>query len=236
MKTNVVKTVLFGFVLFVVFAIPANAQIPSFDVGQSPEGALSLSLSPEHPRPGVSVKATLSSLRHDLDRSTVSWLIDGAVEKAGVGVKTFSFTAPPVGATAIVSVSVTTAAGQSFSASRSVTPAEVVLVWEATSSVPPFYGGKALFPPQGHIKIVALPNIPGASQESVVYTWKKNGTILGSLSGIGKNILELDASVTDRSMFVVVEVESPNGIVAQQGLRLSTTQPFAQLYENSSTD
>ena len=114
---------------------------------------------------------------------------------------------------------------------------EVDLIWESLSYTPPFYKGKALYPHQGEIIFVAMPNmiINGVriSPSQLTYTWKDRGEVMGSLSGLGKNSLTLKGSVITRTLDISVTVTAPDGNSAYKSIRVAPRSPALILYEDN---
>lgn len=109
----------------------------------------------------------------------------------------------------------------------------VDMVWETDSYTPPFYKGKALPPGDADVRIIATPDSSFGNPATALYTWRVNGTVLGSLSGIGKSSLFVAGSpfITDR--IVTVDVESADG--TRQGLgvvQIPVVRPIVRVYED----
>lgn len=109
----------------------------------------------------------------------------------------------------------------------------VTLVWEASSYVPPFYKGKALMPDGGDARIVAfLP--PGVEKTpDMSYTWRINGIVDGTNSGIGRDTYKIESEIFGGSSFVVVEVSDANGPVGTGALRLPLAEPRVLIYADA---
>ena len=118
-------------------------------------------------------------------------------------------------------------------AQTATNPATVGIVWEAETYTPPFYKGKALFTNESTIKLVALPNFPGYKAGDLIYTWKKNTTVLEDQSGLGKNVAEITASVIRTPFDIVLDVSSPdNKYSAETIVSLQPQFPQILLYED----
>jgi len=109
----------------------------------------------------------------------------------------------------------------------------IPLVWESDTYTPPFYKGKALSPSDSGSRIIALP--PSTfGPDTATYTWKFNGKVLGSLSGVGKKTLSLAGSPFTSDRLVTVTVESADG--SQEGVgvvRIPVQKPLVLAYEDS---
>jgi len=109
----------------------------------------------------------------------------------------------------------------------------VTLVWEALSYTPPLYSGKALLPEGGSVRVSAI--VDGVSSpQSLVYTWKQNGTVLGSKSGLGVSSMVFESSITGRRLLVEASVSTQSGTaLGQAAILVPTSQPIIRVYENS---
>lgn len=198
---------------------------------------LQIAVSPTTPGPGDDVVLSLSSSAADLNRSTISWTQNGRVVSSGRGIKTFRFTAGPLGSTAAIAVLVQTADGNRLRSQAVIRPAAVDFLWEADTYTPPFYRGKALPSPGSTIRITAVPHFVlsnGArlASSELVFTWVKDGTILGNLSGSGKETLETTVPSGFRPVDIMIEVASlQNSFSVKKELRIIPEEPRVVFYE-----
>jgi len=178
---------------------------------------ISMSASPELPKPGQLVTVTLSSPGSDLLTETISWYLNGKLVDSKRGLNKFSFTASSLGKTTLVSVTVTNDGGQAGEASLSLKSNEVVLIWEADSYVPPFYKGKALPPMNGIVRTIAIPEVIGpvgkkVSPNNLNFNWKLNGAYKKNDSGVGKDsFYYIDDQYVTNGNLVSVEVSTFDG-------------------------
>jgi hypothetical protein len=192
-------------------------------------------VSPENPEPNQQVTFQVISFLSDIDRSTITWLVNGKRASSGTGIKTFSTTMGNVGTKTVVTVVVVTPDGTTVTKTIPLTSANVDLIWEADSYTPPFYQGKALLTPYQGVRIVAIPHLGNTtttlSPTNLIYTWQKDGRILGSQSGYGKNILILDPTLILRPATIVVTVSDKADTLHAQGvINLQPTQPRLVTY------
>lgn len=226
-----ISLTLFGLVaLLLLFASPVEAQF----TGE----LFSVSLTPEHPKPGQTVTIEIESYSINLNSSAISWLVDGAVAKQGVGQKTFDVIAGKAGRSTNVRIVVNGNTGAYGEKTVVIRPADVDIVWEAASYTPPFYKGKAMHSFQSDVTFIAMPNLISGdgvrlSAKNVVYTWKRDGQVLGDSSGFGKQTLTLVANAIIKPMNVEVEVASQDGTVrAKNGVQVFPRSPELLLYED----
>jgi len=109
----------------------------------------------------------------------------------------------------------------------------VDLVWQGNTYTPPFYKGRALWPSQGEVIFTALVNGTSQNPKNLYYKWVKNGTVLGNLSGIGKN----SYIYNDAGLFIPqrirVDVLSGETLVGRASIDIHPSTPQVFVYENS---
>lgn len=208
----------------------AEAQIRDTDVV--------LSLTPEFPVPNQNVNAILSSHTVKLDKTNISWFVNGEELNRGIGKKSFSFRTGEAGSSTVLSVAIDTIDGQSISKKMTLTPGDLDMLWEAYDAyAPPFYKGKVLTPIQGTFKVVAMPNLTNQSGKvninNLSYVWTKDGKIQSDSSGWGKSYFILQNSYLDEENTVKVTVSNISGEANTSGkIILKTTSPKILFYEN----
>lgn len=215
---------------FFLGAFPVLAQIG----GAGTE--LTMSMLPQHPRPGERVIVSVESYNIDLNRTEVRWFVNDALTKTGVGEKQLSLSAGKGGETKTVRVIALGENGATYSSSIIIRPAEVTLLWQAQSYTPPFYRGKALMPYQGTVLVAAIPSFTrGKSMmpaESLIYTWTEGDTVVGDSSGKGKNLFVFQGSIPMRPKTISVLVESPDRtMTAQASIDVAPVAPRLLFYE-----
>ncbi len=118
------------------------------------------------------------------------------------------------------------------------TASNVDLLWQTNTYTPPFYKGKALYTTQSTVTVVAVPHIftkNGTLLEpkDLVFTWKQDYKVMGSLSGFGVDSYSFKGAVLGKPTLIEVEISTPTeGSKAKQGLTLSARSPEAIVYEN----
>ncbi|MEI6528382.1 MAG: hypothetical protein WCO10_01780 [bacterium] len=236
------KTFFFSFLftLLIIGVLPAlsSAQTTNTATPNLNDQFLQISLSPDNPEPGQNYSATISSYVFDLDRSTIRWYVNGQLKKEGSGLKVFYDQAGKSGVATVIRAVATTQDNQTSEISATIVPASVDLIYEAYSYVPPFYKGKALNVNQGSVILAAIPNImqngTKIAAQKLVYTWKKDGTVQGSFSGVGKNTFSFNGSVPIRDVEIEVSVSSPdNSVTASKSLTVPFVSPKILFYEDS---
>lgn len=215
-------------------AAQAPLQIPGLET-------LVLEVSPEYPAPGQRITATISSTVINLDQSTISWTLNGSSAVPAQERKRLSFTAGEVGSTATVRVTVRTNDGQLLTEQRTLRPAALDLLWQATSYTPPFYRGKGLPASGSDLTVTALPDIRTASgrrlsADELIFTWKQNGRILGAFSGRGKDTVTLPGPEIYKNFDIIVDAISlDQSVGASARLTLRPATPRVLFYESHPT-
>ena len=216
----------------------AQYDLGSLNVKQDSSNIV-LTISPEHPKPNTVVTITVKSVVADLQSVTVAWLENGQLAGSGIGRTTHTTVTGKLGSEKTITVLIQVSGDTVYEKSLILKPASVDLLWETSSSVPPFYKGKALYSLLGGLKVIAVPEVVdgnGArmSPEQLRYTWTKNGTVLGKESGYGKSSLTFASPGFRMPITVKVDVATLDGIiVASDNISVYDAQPNVSLYENS---
>ncbi|MFA6552322.1 MAG: hypothetical protein WCT19_02360 [Candidatus Paceibacterota bacterium] len=227
-------------ILLCVFGLVGivSAQMP--DIGGIGGGdTLQVTIIPAHPGPGDQVSIQLEDYSTDLNKASISWFLGTKLSKSGTGQKTFSFTMGNAGSVSTVTILAKTAEGQTLQKIIPLRPAEVDLIWEAQSYTPPFYEGKALFPYQGVVKVVAIPHFTDQNGNelkatTVTYKWTKDGNTVSSMSGYGKNTYYFIGGIPLRPVTIDVEATSEDQkFAAVKSITVSPIKPMVRFYENN---
>lgn len=216
--------------LLVFFSLgaTAHAQFDSVEV-------LSVTISPEYPRPYEVVSITPSSNQIDLSAATVKVYVNGKLVSTGSGTQSTPITVggPGVRTTVLVTATV---GGTTHRKQITIAPGDVSLVVDAASTAHPFYEGGLLVASQGRVRLIALADLrtsKGARMDpsKLIYTWKFGNQILQSDSGIGKSVLNAVAPVRYRDAQVSVTVASTDGSVsAQTSTLVAPVDPLIRMY------
>lgn len=219
--------------LFLVAPLLASAQ-----EGLGIVDELVVSLSPERPGANETVTMSVESYIADLAGAEMRYLVNGELQRRGVGEKEFRFRTGAPGSATEVAVVVLLPDGRTLSKRFTLRPADVLLFWQTVSYTPPFYRGKALFPFQGTVTVAAVPLFKRASGEpydarELVYTWKEDGKVIGNSSGYGKSLFVFRGGVPMRRKTVSVDVNTTDqSVLASASLEIDPVAPRLLLYEN----
>lgn len=202
---------------------------------------INIELIPETPKAGDVVYASITSYATDINSAVITWKVNGKTLKSGVGEKGFTFTVGAVGTKTTLGLTILTREGETIQQSLVIKPAEIDLIWQSKSLVPPFYKGKAMFSHQNEIAFIAIPHMIGSNgreinAKNMVYRWKKNGSVIEDASGFSKNTYTFVSPLISRPLNIEVEAYSPN----EDGLALSYTsispaEPVVMIYRKDPT-
>lgn len=218
MKLRVLKYILLALIFAPLFIVRAQLGFPG--------GAnLSIKISPEFPDPGAEVRAELISYSLDVNRASITWVLDGKVLAGGVGIKEVSFKAASHGSKNTLSASATSPGGESFETSVNIRPQSVDLILEAKSRVPYWYKGAALPISKTRVVVSAIPNfISGGariSPSSLQYEWKVDRRLISDFSGRGRqSISVLTPGLGDTPKEVKIKVSSSDATLVKEATAL----------------
>jgi hypothetical protein len=197
----------------VFLTIPAigNSQIAqNFDV------SIGLSINPDNPRPNQYVTATIESYATDLNAAKTIWKVNGKTIQSGIGIKSAGFNVGDTNTSTELEVDIITAEGEFSKKTMSINPTSLDMIWQASGYTPPFYKGKNLFSYQDLIQFVAVPHITGDDgkeipAENLIYTWTRNGTVMGDFGGYGRNTYTVLGSIISRQLDIKVQAATTDG-------------------------
>ncbi|MEX0934755.1 MAG: hypothetical protein WDZ70_00310 [Candidatus Paceibacterota bacterium] len=185
--------------------------------------------------PGAYESVTLRLTPENVLQGTrITWSSGNTVLREGVGVTSISVNAGALGTKKQITARFTDTTGDQAvvrEANITLTPADVDLIWEAESYVPPFYNGKALVPQEGAVKVVAIPHVAGESSDNLIYNWSYNGRNYADRSGRGVTTFRLPT--LPRRATVEVEVSRANGtVIAQEVTQIQPQDSLVRVYRD----
>lgn len=220
---------------FVFFFLAAAANAQTF--APAGRGAITITASPKYPSPGDFVNLTASSFSFDLDRSEITWTANGETIGQGPGMKEAVIVAGALGSGADIVVSATGQNGSSTGEAH-IRPTEIDLLWESDSYTPPFYRGRALPSAGTNLRIEAIPRLKLGSgelvpEQNIIYTWRRNGSIVQLASGRGRSSLILPAPVLFGTDTITLTVETLDGqLTGEKKIIVNSLEPFLALYQD----
>lgn len=197
---------------------------------------IQIKISPEYPLPGQSVTVTAHTSLESLSK-TLSWTVNDEPIAEGAGLSSIQVTAGALGTETAVEVAILDETGIRGTARYIIRPAEVDLIWEGKTYVPPLYVGRRLANANASVVVLAEPRIMQSGRivpkGELSYKWSLNGSLDGARSGIGRSTYTFTPrSYTDPSRVSVV-VETKDGKVRGQGsATISSIEPIAVVYED----
>lgn len=236
-KSTISSLVFSMFGVIIVFCVPSSAFAQGIPGIGTP---ISMVIEPANPKPLETVSISLQSFSVNIDQASITWLSGGKVIQKGTGLKAITVQAGGLGSSKTIEAIVSTKEAGELSASVAIRPADLTLVWQAASYVPPFYKGKALLPFGGSYKVVAMPEILDKSGKRIdprtlIYAWKKNGANQSSVSGYGKSFfVSSQTSFVRQGDEIAVEVTHPtDGFTVSGSIEVAPIAPEIHLYEDS---
>ncbi len=198
---------------------------------------LVVDVSPQYPAPFQSITINPSSTLFDLGASIITVSINGTSYYKGTGSTPIQARVGGPGTATTVLVTATVG-GASYKKSITIRPASVALVVEPISTTHPFYAGTGLVSPEGHVRLVAIPDLRSSAGKpldpaTLIYTWKLGDQILESASGIGQSVLDATAPERYRDAPVSVTVtNADSSLIAQAQTTISPVDPIVHMYRD----
>jgi hypothetical protein len=230
------KKTIFIYVLFLIFSFfffESGSNINAQGLGINE--VVNVQIVPEVPKAGDTVYVYLTSYATDINAANITWKVNEKIIKKGIGEKVFNFVMGPDGQTTKLGIVISTKDAGTITKDIDLKPASVDLVWESHGFVPPFYKGKSLFAHEDRVTVIAFPHIIGQNgvelnPKSLIYKWKKDGSVVENLSGYGKDTFTFEGSLISRPVTISVEVSSESG-QAYGYMTLEPVDPFVLLYK-----
>lgn len=216
--------------VFVPFVLSAQQLIPQ---------DITVEINPEVPLPNSTVNIEIESFVIDLNRSNISWILDGTVVQQAIGDKDFQFVTGPVGTQHTLTLQIQTLEGQTVTRDILINPGQVDLLWEALDSyTPTLYRGKALNAHESGVEVLAMPYFLDQSGNQInprglIYTWTVNKKVQQSASGPGRDTFVFAGPSLYRDALVTVDVESVDRVyIGRRSLNLKAQSPKILFYIN----
>ncbi len=219
----------FFFTLLLLLPTLSHAQL---------QDRLTIEMQPAFPESFTPLSLNVRSISLDLSRAKISWYVNNALILEGEGETSASATTGALGTKTTITVEAAGEDGEFLSATRTIRPAEVDLVWESDSYVPPFYRGKRLASSGSTVFVEAIPQLVNANgalvpNRDIIYTWRKNDSVVTSVSGRGKSSATFQGPELFGTDTISVEAATVDGtMIAASTILIQSTEPFLSLYEN----
>ncbi len=147
-------------------------------------------VAPETPGPGERVVIEVQGIGTFLGDSTITWQQDGKTVSSGNS-RTFSFIAGGVGSVTHIHLIITSASQGTITHDFSFYPSVVNMLWEADTTTPLLYKGRALYSAGSSLKVVAFPIVMSGGSliptSKLSFQWTHGDTPAPNQSGLGRN-------------------------------------------------
>lgn len=199
---------------------------------------LVVTVTPNNPAALAPVTVSVESFATDLGQAKISWLLNGKAVASAAGKTSLNFTTGNYGNTDTVTIAVLTKEGTALRKTVTIKPAEIDLLWQTDTFTPPFYRGKALYSNQSAVTVVAIPHMLGRNGNPIpvanlVFTWKEDHVVKGSLSGYGKNSYTFTGNPLFKPTLIEVEITAPvENIKSNATMSLAPRNPQVLVYVN----
>lgn len=213
--------------------IDSNTGLP-----QGISEQISTTVRPSIPKPEENFYIEVTSYSTNLNAANITWTVDGQNILSGLGERRVNLVAPESGKRMSITLTVRKVEGGILTKNFELTPADVDILYEADTYTPPFYKGAALFTNEAGLNFVAIPdfkrNGTSVSSGSLIYTWKIDGQVIESASGMGKDQFYYQGKVIQRPFTVTVNVTDPNSsLIARKDINIKEFRPNLVIYENN---
>jgi hypothetical protein len=192
-------------------------------------------VAPEAPGPNQLVSIEAQGIGSFLGNAMITWSQDGVVVKKGLGERQYSFTTGAVGKATTVRVSIDSSTEGSFTKTFTFNPSVIALLWEANTTVPPFYRGKPLYSAGSPLKVVALPTIYSGSSRiaasALSYQWSRNDEPVPEVSGMGRSTFSFDGDQLQPAEQIGVDVYYGNVKVGHSDVSIPVVDPAILIFQ-----
>ncbi len=190
-------------------------------------------VAPETPGPNQTVYLEAQGVGSFIGSASITWSQNGTVVKSGVGERQYSFTTGPLGSRTTIAVTINSSRG-SFSNQWVFSPSLVNLIWEADTTIPPLYRGKALYSAGSNLRVVAYPIVYSGSariaQSALTYQWSRNGEAESLASGLGRSGFAFSGDQLRTQEEVQVDAYYGAAKVAHGQITIPASEPMVLLY------
>lgn len=209
--------------------------VPMFAVAQALPDPVQYAVAPETPGPNSPVSIEIGGVGSFLGNATITWKKDGAVVLQDTGATRYNFTTNAIGKATIIDITIQSPTQGTIAKQLVFNPSAVNLVWEADTTVPPFYKGKALYSAGSPLRVVAMPVVLiGGSRvaaSALSYQWSVNDQLLSGASGLGRSTLSFVGDQLNNSEVASVDVYYGAAKVARGEVVVPAVTPQLVLYE-----
>lgn len=225
--------------VYLSWAHSAYAQVESSDYLTDPRTAVTLTINPQNPNPGDTVHVTLAGGELvDLSNGTITWSVNGKSVPSAAGSTNLDVKAGTLGTESAIHVLIREPNGAEYSASASIVPTHIDLLVDSDAYTPPFYRGRALPSAGTQMHLQARVYFKRANgslvpSSSIIYTWSRNGEIIGSASGLGRSSVAVPSPMLYGTNTITVRaVATDNTFSGSASIRIASVEPVLTLYQD----
>lgn len=215
---------------FFIFAEVAFAQ----SLANQPD-PIQFLVAPEVPAPGDAVIIEAQGIGTFLGDSTITWQLNGKTALSGLGERKFDFTMGPLGTQASLHIIINSPSKGIITKDFTFLPSLVNMMWEAGTTVPPWYRGKALYSAGSPLTVIAFPQVVlhGAtvSANNLTFNWKRNNTPLPQSSGKGRSSITIAGNQLFSGETLSVDVTANGTTLARGEITVPASAPQLVLYQ-----
>jgi len=208
--------------------------VPALALAQAVPDPVQYAMAPETPGPGEQVLIEAGGVGSLLGNAQITWTNNGTIAAQGAGLTKYTFTTGALGSHTTIGVTIASDQG-TFTHTFSFSPSLLNLVWEANTTVPPFFKGKALYSAGSSLKVVALPVVySGTSRiaaSALSYQWTLNGDPQQGASGLGHSSFSFVGSQLNNAEDVSVDAYYGATKVAHGEVVVPATNPQLVFYQ-----
>ena len=220
--------------IFIFAAIFLAGSVHAQTTGSSGVDPVQFVINPDVPGPNQLTTVEVQGVGTFLGDANITWQLNGKTVAAGVGVKKISFTTGDIGVTSRVHVTINSSIQGTIVRDFSFTPTRINLIWEADTSVPPMYLGKALYSAGSTVSVTAFPQVvvsgKTVSPNNLSFHWSLNDTPNMEQSGTGHNVFTFQGSQLNSSERVSVDVYFGSALVGQSSISIPAVDPQVLFY------
>lgn len=230
------KYLLLIIVTFLSVFTLVQAQLFDFGLDKLDQN-LSIEIIPTIPKPRSPLQINIESYSFNLNEANISWLVNGELVQKGVGIKTIKLVAGDPGQKISVGINVSSPVAGTFSKSLTIIPQDVNILWESAGYVPPFYPGKSLHSYENTLTLWVVSDFTASNSvkippQGLTYRWKRNGQLVTSGLGVGKNSLKIKGSALEKEEKMLVEVSTNDGtLTGSSEVVIANQFPLVVFYE-----
>ncbi|MDE2071363.1 MAG: hypothetical protein KGI70_01350 [Patescibacteria group bacterium] len=210
--------------------------VPAYALAQAVPDPVQYVVAPETPLPNQTVEIEVQGVGGFVGDANITWRQNGTVASQGIGQSTYTFAVGPLGTRTVIDVTVDSATQGTIVHEFVFNPSQVNLLWEAQTTVPPFYRGKAMYSAGSTLRVVAYPIVfEGSSRvpsNQLSYHWSEGDTPLTASSGTGRSTLVLAGDELQAQEDISVDVYDGTLKVARGEISIPAQNPAVYIYES----